>query len=546
MSGPQRTPPTWQRVLAPVVCFAGLFALLAANPAGRLYGDDAFLVWAIVRDQSFGVHFLYVLAAEAVAHLGARGGLDPFRSLQLLSAAGTAAGIVLLYLAARRRGVEQGIALVFALLVLTSSSTWFFAAVAEVHGLHLGGLGLLAWTLAGTRTDSPVRQALWIALAFGVFAGTHKSGGLMLPAVLAAYAVATPGRPGTRRLADLGLFTLGGLLSLAAMILWQRAELGSALAAQDGLELYLDAFEANWEGWDGMIGHLGTDLTAPAFATALLGFLGAGALLRRRDAWGGPVLAALLPYCAFLMLWNYEERGAYFIVLLPVLAAAFLRACAHGDAPGRLIAAAPFVLVAQVALVGCLFRPDALLELTGKLGAFALLPAALLLGLLAPRFRVLGTRGVTRMGLVLVLLQGLGAARTLAHFDRGRPDQTWAADVCAALEDRDVVIVTGFSRFYLLRLLDRPWPEPFAGTWDLEEVGPGPAVVDVGQLTTGGIPQLGALIAGGTKVHLEDRVVEVFLDNDLLGAAVQELVASFERVPVVHGSFRAHRLELHP
>ena len=70
-----------------------------------------------------------------------------------------------------------------------------------------------------------------VALAFGLAVGAHRSSGILLPGVLLAYALFTPGRASARRLWDAGGFALGGALYVAGAIVYglQRPDPGIEL-----------------------------------------------------------------------------------------------------------------------------------------------------------------------------------------------------------------------------------------------------------------------------------------------------------------------------
>ncbi|MCZ6598641.1 MAG: hypothetical protein O7B99_13465, partial [Planctomycetota bacterium] len=268
---------TW---LAALLFLAVLFAVFVLSFPERLYGDDVFLVWCIVRERVFTPHFLYMPLARLAARAGAHAGLDPFTTLRLMAALGTAVGGALLFLAARRRGADARIALVFALFVVTSPSTWFFATAAEIPGLHLGAVGLLAWTLAGLRPAASATRVLVAALAFGAAVGTHKSGVLLLPGAFAVYLFATAGRARGERMRDLAALALGGAISLGVMAASNLAAAGRILVTEDSPRRLFDLLRERFDPGDALV-YLGTDAIVPSFALALLGCAALGSLLRR-------------------------------------------------------------------------------------------------------------------------------------------------------------------------------------------------------------------------------------------------------------------------
>src|SRR5262245_15706566 len=106
LSGERCGEQPWSGRLAPALLFAALLALFVASFPVRGYGDDSIFVDGIVRGRGASKHFLFLPVARALAWLGAHAGLDPFRVLRLISAAGMAAGGAALFALARRRGAR--------------------------------------------------------------------------------------------------------------------------------------------------------------------------------------------------------------------------------------------------------------------------------------------------------------------------------------------------------------------------------------------------------------------------------------------------------
>jgi hypothetical protein len=532
----------------------------------RLYGDDVFFVWCIVRDRVFAEHVLYLPIARPWTRAFAEQGVDPFLALRVLAAVGMAAGVALLFAAARRRGVSTLLAAAVALFVATSNAPWFFGRAAEVHGLQLAAFGLLAWCVAGLRTDAAPVRMLAVALAFGVMVGAHKTSSLLLPGVVCAYAFATPGRALAARRRDGAWFAAGGLLSLAAMAGFRHAATGAWFSAQETVDYWTAGFPV-------LVGNLAPARLAryvadawiaPAFASAVLGAVAAGALLLARPRALAALLALALPYAIVLPLFGWAERGAYLIVLLPIVAWAVVGpwlAAPELDEPARRRAHRAMLAACAIAGAGALAKPDELAHTLGTGGMLAALGAAFLLGLAAaPRFRRAtpgggggplaserrGARGLLlgRAGLALAACQLVGSARDLAAWSSETPLMDWGRDAAAAVGPDNLLISTGFQEHYLLWLLDRPWAPPYRGTWAyanaLGTLGPNP--VDVGshyaKLPAGAEQAL----AEGRRVFLSEPVLRHFEFDPLRGAAVRELRARFDLAPVDRGRFHGFEL----
>src|SRR5262245_57024910 len=405
-------------VLLPVLLGTALLVLFAASFPARGYGDDVLFVQCIVHGQPFAPHFLFLPLARLLARSLAALGLDPFHVLRLLSAAGAAAGGAFLHAAARRRGAGIGASLVLVLLVLGAPSALFFATAPEVHGLHLGALGLLAWSLARLEPRSSPAALFLVGLGLGLAVGTHSSGVLLLPGAAAAYALATPGRGRRARALDLAALAVAGALTLACKLAFNRATTGGALAQDVSPTAFLGVIGrklAAGYGWREFVGYLSGDWVAPAFLLAVACAAALGALAARRRALALSALAALAPYGVVFPLFGYPEHGAYYVVTLPVLAALLLTAfLGRGEPRARWSALAwvPWL----VACAGAPLRPDELQALLGALAPAALAGLALVAGAAfglprLPRRRALAALAIGGA------LQGVGAARTLVAYD---------------------------------------------------------------------------------------------------------------------------------
>lgn len=531
--------PSGQRLALPLSLFAGVLAAVLLALPRRTYGDDVFFVWCIVRDRAFVPHFLYMPLARAWTHAGALLGVDPFLALRWLSAAGAAAGTALLAAAARRRGADAWLAAALALLVLTASSTWFFAGAAEIHAVHLAAFGLLAWTLAGFSPTSTPWRALAVALAFGLAVGAHKSTGLFLPGVLAGYALLTPLRPRRARLGDLLAFGAGGLASLGVQLLVQSLATGRATTAQDTAGYWLNGLGEQLPNLaPGILGpFLAEAVVAPACALVLLGAAAAGTLLRARPRLALALFVTLLPHLVFFPLFGWEERGAYYIVTLPVLTWAVARAAAGSGAPRAIAQRAFTALCVAVAAVLALRTPEELRSSLGTAGLLALPAAAFAGGFLLPHHAWLSPRRAALVALALAACQLVGAQRELSRYDSGDPLLAWGRDAVAATGPGCTVVTGGFERFFLLRLLDRPWPAPYTDTWAYARSlgSAGPQAFDAGDLTADNVERR---LSEGGRVLVLDTAYEVLARDPLRSAYLRALEQRFHLTPVEDGAFK--------
>jgi hypothetical protein len=527
-----------------VLCALVLVVLLALLPE-RTYGDDAFFVLCIVRERAFTAHFLFLPLARAAARVAAAFGADPFLALRCLSALGTAAGVALLAAAAARRGASRRVAVALALLVLSANSTWFFAGAAEVHGLQLGALALLAWVLSGFRPASAPWRSLALALAFGVAVGAHKSSGLFLPGVLSAYALATPGRPRALRARDAALFALGGALSVAAQSSFVAHATGSVSSGDNQL-FTLANLRGSLQNLAPvkLFPFLAEAYVAPAFAPVVLGAAGAAGLLRRRPLLGLTLASVLLPHVVFFALFGWAERGAYAIVLLPLLVWSAARAAAGSGAPQSAAQKLFTVLVAGLALAGSLATRAELAALLGTRGLLLLPALAFAGGLFLTRHAWLSASRTGLFALALAACQLAGSQRELRAWDRGDPLLAWGRDAVHATGADAVLIATGYERYCLLLLLDRPWPEPFTDTWSFaRELGDrGPTAFDAGAVAPELAEGVARFLAEGRRVFVLDTVFEAFEDEPLRGPHVRALKQRFELIPIEHGAFRGYEL----
>ncbi len=526
------------RVLPFLFGAASLLFFLACLPE-RLYGDDVWFVHCIVRDQPFPRHYLYMPLARLAAGLGARFELDPFLSLRLLSASGAAFGAACLVASAQRRGASAPGAGLLGALVVTAPTCLFFATAAEIHAPHLAAVGLLAWALSRLHARSSQASVLLVWLVFGLLVcGTHKSGILYLPGTLACYLLLTCGRPRDRRTRDLLSLALAGLLAVGFQVLCTRLESGASFDSQDSVRSYWTGLRNRLDGGYGLrdfLAYVSGDAVTPAFALHVAGFGALGLVLRRRRSLGLTALAVLLPYGLFFPIWNYPERGAFYLVTLPVLAALVLWVVLReGGLPWPVVA---------TAAVGAVFRADELQSILGEQVPAWILLAAVLLGVL---WRKQAPGSTPRLAWALLLLQLIGTWRNQEHFARETPRLDWARGACeVGSGEESIVLSVDFERLWLLRLLETPWPEPFARTWALDREAPMPRPTS----HTYGDPPLPEFLVvleeklqAGVAVYIDSSVRE-FLKEAPRHADILRAIEEHYALEEVHeGGFHAERV----
>jgi hypothetical protein len=557
-AGPGRGPARLRGAAGLALLFAAVLAITLLTLPERTYGDDVFFVWCIVRDRVFTPHVLYMPIARPWTRAFAEMGVDPLLALRVLAATGTAVGIALCAAAARRRGAPPLLAVGLALAVLTASSTWFFARAAEIHGVQLAAFGLAAWVVAGLRPGSSPWRMLAVALAFGVLVGAHKTSALLLPGVVAAYALATPRRPVAARVRDAAAFAAGGVASLGAMAGFHRAATGRWLSEQESASYWTEGFAAS-------VGRLAPAKLAPfavdawiqpAFAVAVLGAAAAGALLRARPRACAALALTVAPHALVLPLFGWPERGAYLIVALPIalwaLAGPLLAAGGPIEQSGGGSGATPhraLLAAGAAAIAGALFTPDELRAALGVPGLLAAVVAAFVAGLVAAPClrpggapRALATPGrLAAAALALAGCQLVGSARAMHAWGAETPLLDWGRDAVAVAGDDGVVLLTGFQRYLLLMILDRAWEPPYRGTWEyaneLATLGPHP--FDVGDAYPKLADGIELYLAEGRRIFVLDTVFLHFENEPLRGSYVRALRQRYDLVPVSHGSFSA-------
>jgi len=535
------------RRLAPLLLFVGLFCAYAIDLPERLYGDDAFYVrWIVKGDGNPLPHLLYLPIARVAARIGALFGADPFLSLRVLSAAAMAGGFALVLQASLHRGRQFGYALLYTLFAAVTPSAWFFATAAEIHAVHLFAMGLLLNVVVRIRSGTAPFWMGILVLALGFVLGTHQSGILVVPSALLFYVVSTNGRLVRHRWQDLAW--AGGAAILVSLPFLLRDSGGSAEPAWyvSGLQARLST-----DGWWGEYLHfIGTEWVAPAWVLVVSACYVFGSLLRTHRTHFLALVFLLVPYLTFFGLFDYAERGAYFIVLLPLLAAVVHHSSVSPLSPTTPSSIRSGRIMVLVTAAGALLRPEEIVSIGDRFAPWAL--AALvgflfLLGVLWPapyvkyRWYLMGGTGA------MVFLTFIGAQRTMAEFDREQPLQDWGRGVAEIVGDQDGDVIVGtFYRKQLLHLMAAKWPDHLDGTWEFKALpGASAGVFDIGlaPTTPGFLEKVGEKIRRGRAVWLESALVE---EPDAFPPDVQKIVGQIQTrytlQPVRSGSTQLLRL----
>lgn len=303
----------------------GLLALYVALAQGTFYKVDG---QALIELSSNGwvhhpYHHFYLgelwLLRSACEPLG----LGIYRTACLLSALGTATGVLLIHGATRVLGLARPTCNLTALAFGLSPGVMFYATIVEVHGPFLPFAGGAALALAWCGKTLQWRAAVVAGLSLTLAYLAHPSGALMgalLPSL--AWSAADGALPGPRlvRWRALAISCAVAAASALAAI----AVLPAVLQRLAGLLVDPLATAGGWQNFGTgrlvdpllTLRTLSLEWVLPALPMSLVALAG---LLRRRTRTGAVLLGlGVLPYVlsAQLMLAGYTERGAY---LLPAL-----------------------------------------------------------------------------------------------------------------------------------------------------------------------------------------------------------------------------------
>jgi hypothetical protein len=291
--------------LALGACAFALYALSFQHA----YWSDGRLLMAWV---DAGIQRHYHVGYLPLAHLFARvleslSDGDVERPLLWLSAACTALAVAWTYLAARALGVGMLAAGLCAGALATAPGTWFYATCVELHAPHLAvAAAATCWCAHAARREhgGALVPALWFLALFA----THVGSALWLPA-LCVLALRRDGRLGWPR--DAWIAIAAGLGFLWAWYAWTRELPSGRLFAAQAVVGAVRAWRpaALWTEW-----------LEPACLLATLGVAGLVLCAPRGSSWRALASCLVIAYVVVVPGFAYEERGAYFAGVWPVLA----------------------------------------------------------------------------------------------------------------------------------------------------------------------------------------------------------------------------------
>jgi hypothetical protein len=344
--------PTSDRLLAAgvFVVFATVFVL--ARQAS-LYGQDVTHILADLHAGRFTSdrHLLFRPVAAAWNDALAWTGSLTHTRLQLLSAAGTAAGLAWSWLASRRLGASRPMAALHVLLLGCTASIVHYATIVEHHGIAFAGIGLAWWAFAALWNEPTFGRALAYAAATAFAAGLHSLTHLLALVGCAWLLVAKRARwPLLAAVVGAHAAFVLPLLLLretpATVPEWER------LARSTAIDL-LPRPSIAWREW-----------LLPYFVVSLAPFV---ALLGRRpvtgfaatrtEAWWFAALGAAWTVMVRVLIPETDERGAYYAPLAFPAAWLAAHALPRRGFVGRLVCCAAVAATTIVAIL-CWSRPD--------------------------------------------------------------------------------------------------------------------------------------------------------------------------------------------
>lgn len=259
-------------------------------------------------------------------------GLGPHHAIRLLSALGMALWVYAAHRTAARLSLSRRDAALLAALCAVPPAVVFFATVPEIHGLFSAFAGLAWWVWARLLQVPSVPRALALGATTALAASVHATGHLLFGLCAAGALGQLWPRPPWRALCAGALAHAAG----ASLIAWalRPARGGGSLADQVA---FLRDYAADPHAWSN-VGRVVVDEWFLAFAPmSVLVF--AGLAVRGARPFAVFTTISLLVYlgCAYALLDEINERGAYLLPLALPAAWLTLRAFGHRTA---LVAAA--------------------------------------------------------------------------------------------------------------------------------------------------------------------------------------------------------------
>ncbi|HET6201292.1 MAG TPA: hypothetical protein VFI25_00670 [Planctomycetota bacterium] len=524
-----RSPAARDRALAFLLAAAAA-ALYAALFQRRWYMDGPFFLERLEAGAWRYAHLLTLPFLHAVQALSKGfGASDPVATMRLASILPGGAAAGLLFLAGRRLGASRPRALAFAGTLALCPAAVFFATVAENQAFHFAcaSLALLAAVRYGEAPSSA--RALALGAAWIVAIGSHTTGVLLGPGLvaLASFLASRRGAPPRRShalafaipCATSALVLLGLAWAWGGSPLRLETALGpGGLAMRERLLHELDPQRVGR--------YLAEEAVYPAFLLAPAGLFGLGRSWRVDRPLGLVVLAFALPYLLVMPLWGAPDRGAHFLQILPALLLPFLVGRPEVDEPSFGARTALFGLLLGIAGTGAATARGIPVWLVPALVASA---AG---GWASPRFLPRGARLALTLALV-PLAQGARSLAILRERNRDDPEARWIEGVASATRNEGLIVTAGYGEPILLRR---------ASGLTVVEMGGLLLAPDPEKMRREILEQVDAQLAAGRPTWVDARVEEVYGGNAVARAHLDALRERFVWTPVESGAFRGWRL----
>ena len=288
--------------------FLVVLALYLLGYQRAYWSDGHFLIVCLSRGDWRYHHVLYLPLAHAVhATLSVIGLASTETALRCLSALGGAAATALLFQACRICGSSVARSLLLASLAATTPVVWFYSTTIEVHAIQAAfSAALMLWVARAVREPSaPLHAGVLVLLCCGLV-GTHLSGVLWGPAVLVFMA---------RERRRFHGWASACVLALVFGVFWRWSSSAHSASAT------LAAFAMGSLLTPPSLALLTREILRPqgiVFAAGVLAGLIVAGRRRRLDTATVSSAVLFVTTLAFATNVDIDERGAYFIALVPV------------------------------------------------------------------------------------------------------------------------------------------------------------------------------------------------------------------------------------
>ena len=324
-SEPARAPtPTTTRPSRSDWALAALIATLATTLAfalrqTALWSDGRELIEGVEKGYWTSHYLLYFPAAHLVAGVTSRlGGLDTQASLCLLSALGLGVGAGLFFLFGRDRGLSRWLALLGTALFALSPVVVFFGTCVEAHALQLPvATAALLWASRAERRGTLGKDAALPSLLFLLLVATHPAGLIWVPLYLyILFRVTGHWSIPKHLIPTLVVFAAGAAFFFAASDRTGAGPRHALLALRKLLEPWrFELFVRELVAPAGVL----YPLAAPGLVASL--YFRRKSVEPRVSRLGYAALILCVSALPLAFTLHIFERGAYYISLVPVVAA---------------------------------------------------------------------------------------------------------------------------------------------------------------------------------------------------------------------------------